>query len=187
MRWRRDPKPSRARGEYPESFVTGFMAHTLRSTTPTEAAAAVRHLRSKGWTEEQLAEFILPYMPRGAPAHTPAPAAAAQTPPEAPPERMQTESEPAPAARPAPAPEPSLPPEVTRPWLEQHLPALDRYQLRRVVDELERRGWPTGTVALVVLPHLLPKLSGDDARAIVAGLADLGMTEMEIARATAVP
>jgi hypothetical protein len=182
MRWRRRAKPARAPGEYPESFVKGFMARTLGSTTPTEAASAVRHLRTKGWTEEQLAEFILPYMPRG----TPAPAQTTpSTPPEAPPDRMPTE--PATAAPPDRAGELSLPPEVTRPWLDQHLPALDRYQLRRVVDELEHRGWPSGRVALVVLPHLLPKLTGDDARAIVAGLADLGMSEEEITRATTGP
>lgn len=193
MRWRRRAKPAPAPGEYPESFVKGFMARTLGSTTPTEAASAVRHLRTKGWTEEQLAEFILPYMPRGTPApaqtQTRTPAAPAQTPPstppEAPPDRMPTE--PATAAPPDRAGELSLPPEVTRPWLDQHLPALDRYQLRRVVDELEHRGWPSGRVALVVLPHLLPKLTGDDARAIVAGLADLGMSEEEIARATTGP
>ncbi|MDQ6804288.1 MAG: hypothetical protein M3065_04845 [Actinomycetota bacterium] len=173
MRWRRERKPKRVPGEYPESFIRGFMARALPSASPAEAAGAVRHLRSKGWTEEQLAEFILPYMPRGA--------QAAQV--------SKRQAAPGPGAKPRPAApaEAVLPPEVTRPWLDQHLPALDRYQLRRVVDELEHRGWPTGTVALVVLPYLLPKLPDDDARTIVAGLADLGMTEEEIGRVTTPP
>ncbi|MDQ6777936.1 MAG: hypothetical protein M3071_17390 [Actinomycetota bacterium] len=160
MRWRRDPKSTRVPGEYPESFTKRFMARTLPSATPTQAASAVRHLRSQGWTEEQLAEFILPFMPQTDQApHTPA----------------------------DPTHAISLPPDVTRAWLDRHLPALDRYQLRRIVDELEHRGWPTGTVATIVLPHLLPKLPPDDARAIVVGLAHLGMTEEEISRATTLP
>jgi hypothetical protein len=156
-------KARRVHGEYPESFVKGWMALTLPSTTPAEAASAVRHLRSKGWTEQQLADFILPYMPRDG------------RPP------------PASGARAEPAQGSSLPSNVTRLWLDRHLPALDRPQLRLVVDELERRGWPSGTVAMTVLPHLLPMLPAEDARAIVAGLADLGMTDDEIARATTRP
>jgi hypothetical protein len=163
MRWRRLSKPNRVRGEYPDNFVKGWMALTLPSATPAEAASAVRHLRSKGWTDEQLAEFILPYMPRDA---RPPPALGAQR------ERAQAIS---------------LPPDVTTAWLDQHLPAMDPHQLRLVVDELERRGWPSGPVAMAVLPHLLPTLSAEDARAVVAGLADLGMTDEEIARATTRP
>ena len=143
------------------------MALTLPSATPAEAASAVDHLRGKGWTEQQLAEFILPYMPR-----------------EPPPPR-------APAAALGPAAEValsiSLPPDVTTAWLDQQLPAMNRRELRLVVDELERRGWSSGTVALAVLPHLLPKLPHEDARAVVAGLADLGMTGEEIALATTRP
>jgi hypothetical protein len=159
MRWR--SKPRRVAGEYPESFVKRWMAVTLPSTTPAQAASAVRHLRSTGWTEEQIAEFILPYMP---PDVGPRAMAGAQG------ERVQAIS---------------LPSDVTTTWLDEHLPALDRRQLRLVVDELERRGWATGTVAMAVLPHLLPKLPAEDARAVVSGLADLGMTDEEIARATA--
>lgn len=155
MSWRRS-KPKRVPGEYPESFVKAWMAQTLPTTTPAEAAAAVDHLRSKGWSEQQLAEFILPYMPR---------------------------EDPSPAASRAPAIE--LPPVVGTDWLDEHLPAMDRHEIRRVVDALERSGWASGTVAKAVLPHLLPKLPPEDARAVVAGLARLGMTEEEIARATA--
>ncbi len=162
MRWRRLPRSKRVPGEYPESFVKAWTALTLPSATPSEAASAVRHLRSKGWTEQQLAEFILPYMPRDA--RPPSPGAHTEGPLSI-----------------------SLPSGVTTAWLDRHLPALDRRQLRLVVDELELRGWPAGTVAMAVLPHLLPTLASEDARAVVAGLADLGMTEQEIARATTRP
>lgn len=159
MRWRR-AKPKRIPGEYPESFVKAWMAQTLPTTTPAEAESAVSHLRTKGWSEQQLAEFILPYMPR------------------------EDRSPAALRARAVEAPPIGLPPLVSTDWLDAHLPALDRRQIRLVVDELERRGWSPGTVAVTVLPHLLPKLAAEDAQAVVAGLARLGMTEEEIARAT---
>lgn len=163
MRLGRRRKPQRVPGEFPESFVKGWMALTLPSASPAEADAAVRHLRSKGWTEEKLAEFIFPYMP-------------------------PADRSPPPAGAPGDAPQAvSLPPHVTTGWLHRHLPAMDRRQLRLVVDELERRGWPSGAVAMAVLPHLLPKLPSEDARAIRAGLGELGMTEEEIARATTPP
>ena len=160
MRWRRS-KRKRICGDYPDSFVRRWMAHTLPSATPAEAASAVGHLRSTGWTAQQLAESILPYLPRDT------------WPPAAGPEDR------ADATR--------LPPNVTSAWLQQHLPSLDRRELRCVVDELERRGWPSGAVAAAVLPHLLPKLSAEDARAVVAGLAELGLTDEEMSRATARP
>ena len=144
------------------------MAVSLRSSTPAEAASAVRHLRREGWTEEQLAELILPYMPRELPRDR-APGAR-----PSPPAGARTHNE----------PELSLPPDVTPEWLAEHLPSFDRRRLRLVVDELEHRGWPSGAVAKLVLPHLLPKLPADDARAVVAALAQLGMTSEEIARAT---
>jgi catechol 2,3-dioxygenase-like lactoylglutathione lyase family enzyme len=153
MKRPRRSTPDRKAREFPESFVKGWMARTLPTTSPAEAEAAVDHLRSKGWTEEQLAESILPYMPRDT----------------------------APQAWPA-AQAPSLPADVTDEWLHEHLPEMDRRRLRLVVDELERRGWPSGRVATVVLPHLLPKLAPEDRRAVVAGLADLGMAEEEIER-----
>ncbi len=162
MRWKPRSKPKRVAREHPENFVKGWMALTLASATPAEAASAVDHLRSKGWTEQQLAEFILPYMPREPP---PSPAAV-----------LDAHVEEAQAI--------SLPTRVTTAWLDEHLPAMDRRRLRLVVDELERRGWPAGTVALAVLPHLLPKLPAEDALAVAAGLADLGMTDEEITRAT---
>ena len=173
MRWKRPVRPERVPGEYPESFVKGFMQQTLPFSTPNEAAAGVRHLRTTGWTEEKIAEFILPYMPRGGPA-APAPA---RTAPGA-------QTAPGPGPRPERARPGLVPADVTRAWLDEHLPGMDRRQMRLVVDELEVRGWPSGTVAMAVLPHLLPKLPPDDARAVIAGLAELGMSEEEIARAT---
>lgn len=180
MRWRRPGKPERVPGEYPESFVKGFMQQTLPSATPAQAASGVRHLRSKGWSEEKLAELILPYMPRGGPvAPGPAPHVSAPRLPAPP------GSAPPPlGARRAQAQPGLVPADVTPAWLNEHLPAMDRRQMRLVVDELEARGWPSGTVAVAVLPHLLPKLPAEDARAIIAGLAELGMSEEEIVRAT---
>jgi hypothetical protein len=153
------------------------MARTLPTATPAEAAAAVRHLRHEGWSEEKLAEFILPYMPRGGgeagfPGRQPAPGAAPGA---------QAGQGPGTRSR---ADAILLAPDVDQGWLDAHLPAMDRRQMRLVVDELEGRGWPPGRVALAVLPHLLPKLPPDDVQAIVAGLADLGMSDEEIERAT---
>ena len=196
MRWRLHPKPKRVPGEYPERFVKAWMAQTLPTTTPAEAASAVAHLQSKGWTEEQVAEFILPYMPREA-----APPASVEgggapipgtrgtsvfswAPDERPVARLPGEQ---PVAAPPADPSFALPPDVTRSWLDEHLPRMDRRQLRLVVDELERRGWPPGAVAMAVLPHLLPTLPAADRRAIVAGLAKLGMDGVEIARVTRAP
>ncbi|MDP2341560.1 MAG: hypothetical protein Q8O67_11400 [Deltaproteobacteria bacterium] len=196
MRWRLRPKPKRVPGEYPERFVKSWMATTLPTATPAEAASAVDHLRSKGWTEEQVAEFILPYMPReagtpairggdGAPIRGARGAGtmawAADESSVAPPRAEQP-----PAAPPADPPV-ALPPDVTRSWLDEHLRQMDRRQLRFVVDELERRGWPSGAVAMAVLPHLLPTLPIADRRAVIAGLSKLGMNGVEIARATRPP
>lgn len=200
MRWRR-PKPKRVPGEYPERFVKAWMATTLPSATDAEAASAVAHLRGKGWTEEQVAEFILPYMPceagarairggrrplRSAPGGGPV-ARPRDAQPVAEPRRGEALAGP-PGGEALGGPRgerpDALPPGVTPSWLDQHLPGMDRRQLGLVVDELERRGWPPGTVAMAVLPHLLPTLSAEDARAVVAGLAELGLTEGEIARAT---
>lgn len=128
------------------------MQQTLPTTTPAEARAGVEHLRRKGWTEEELAQKILPYMPRQAP---PAGGRAATA--------------------------VVLPDPVTRHWLDRELPAMDRGQIRQVVDELERRGWPAARAAVTVLPHLLPRLPPEDAQAILAGLRELGMSESEIA------
>lgn len=63
MRLRR--RPSRPPpGEYPPSFTHAWLRQTLPSISPAEARAVLRRLRSRGWTEEELAERILPYMPR---------------------------------------------------------------------------------------------------------------------------
>ena len=196
MRWRLRPKPKRVPGEYPERFVKAWMATTLPTTTPAEAASAVAHLRSKGWTEEQVAEFILPYMPRGGgsaanPVGGGAPIPGARGPRMMPwvPDEQPAAGSPGeqPTAPPPADPSFALPPDVTRSWLDEHLPQMDRRQLRLVVEELERRGWPSGAVAMAVLPHLLPTLPAADRRAIVAGLARLGMTGDEVARATRPP
>lgn len=130
------------------------MRATLPTTTPLEAQSAIAHLRTKGWTEEELAQKILPYMPpRGA----------------------------SPSAPGASAPgDPGVPAQVSRDWLDRHLPAMNRGQIRLVVDELERRGWSPAGAAVTVLPHLLPKLPPEDREAILAGLRDLGMSEDEI-------
>lgn len=129
----------------------------MPTTSPAEAQAVLAHLRRKGWSEEKLAEHILPYMP---------------------------------------PPQPSsggggddagveIPPDVSSAWLDEHLPAMDRYRIRSVVDELERRGWLPADAAVAVLPHLLPKLPPDDAEAILASLRDIGLSEDQIRSLTA--
>jgi len=108
-------------------------------------------MRGRGWTEAEVAERILPYMP-------PAPPAGDG-------ERAL-----------------SMPARASTAWLDHQLPAMDREQIRAVVEELEGRGWPAAEVAIAVLPHLLPKLAPADANAILAGLRELGMTEEELTR-----
>ncbi len=182
MRW--PGRRARMRSEYPESFVRRWMAVNLPSSTPAEAASAVGHLRRQGWSERRLAELILPYMPHQAAPHARPPAPDARPPaPDARPAAPDARPA-APEAAAQPDPEISLPADVTPAWLDRHLPALDRHGLRLVVDALEHRGWPPGRVATIVLPHLLPRLPAEDARAVVAGLAKLGLSEEEIARAT---
>ncbi|MDQ3587027.1 MAG: hypothetical protein M3375_01555 [Actinomycetota bacterium] len=115
-------------------------------------------MRRRGWTEAEVAERILPYMPR-----TPPPAASG-------------------GVRAGGGRAISVPPRVSTAWLDSHLPAMDRGQIRLVVDELEGRGWPAAELALAVLPHLLPKLPPEDAKAILAGLRELGVSEEQLAR-----
>jgi hypothetical protein len=112
-------------------------------------------MRSRGWTEAEVAERILPYMP--------APSAAG-------------------AQSGGDASAISVPAQVSTAWLDRHLPAMDRGQIRLVVEELEQRGWRPTELAVAVLPHLLPKLERADADAILGGLRELGMTEEEVAR-----
>ncbi len=116
-------------------------------------------MRRKGWTEEEVAQRLLPFMPPGALAS---------------PQDCDARS-PEPAAVEVPA-------RVSTRWLDGHLPAMDRTQIRLVVEELERRGWPPTDLAVAVLPHLLPKLGREDADAILAGLRELGLTDDEITR-----
>ncbi len=139
-------------GEFPASFTASFLRQTLPTASPAEARAAVDHLRQKGWTEEQLAEQILPYMPRPRP------------------------------PRPRDASGPFyVPAGVSTAWLDRYLPAMDAAGIRRVVDELERRGWSSAHAAVAVLPHLLPKLSSEEVDAILAGLVDIGVPPEDIA------
>lgn len=156
MRFRRRRSTRPPPGEYPPSFTHGWIQRTLPSASPAEARALIATMRSRGWTEAEVAERILPYMPR--------PATDEQ--------RSAGESG------------VTVPRQVTTEWLDRSLGAMDGGQIRLVVEELERRGWPPAELALAVLPHLLPKLPAHDARAILAGLKELGMTEEEIARVT---
>jgi len=146
-------------GEYPPSFTQGWLRLVLPSATPAEARAILEGMRGKGWTEAEVAQRLLPFMPPGALAS---------------PERGQ---EPTPDL-----PEVMVPAGVSATWLDRHFPTMDRTQIRLVVEELERRGWPPTDLAVAVLPHLLPKLPPEDADAILAGLAQLGLSDEEIAR-----
>ncbi len=140
-------------GEYPASFERAFFRQTLPTTPAAEVRAILAHLRGKGWTEERIAEQILPYLP----------------PPGSP------------LARDGPA-QIDVPAEVSKAWLDRHLPGMEQDQIRLVVDELERRGWPAADAAVAVLPHLLVKLPRPDADAILAGLEDIGVPQADVAR-----
>lgn len=142
-------------GEYPPSFTRSWMRQTLPTTSPGEARAVVERMRRKGWTDEEVAELLLPYMPPS-------------------PRGGESEASAEDAV--------FVPARVSSAWLDQHLPAMGREQIRLVVEELERRGWSSMDVALAVLPHLLPKLPPEDSDAILEGLRELGMTDDEIAR-----
>lgn len=147
--FRRRPKRP-PRGEFPASFERAFFRQTLPSTPPREAKAILEHVRGKGWSEQKIAELILPYLPP-------------------------------PGSPIADGPYARVPPNPPRGWFERHLPDMDASELRRVVDDLERRGWSQPDIALTVLPHLLPKLPPPDADAILDGLRDLGFAEDDIA------
>lgn len=148
---RRQKRPPR--GEFPPSFTRSFLRQTLPTSPPAEARAVLEHLRRRGWSEEQIAEQVLPYLP----------------PPGSP------------LAREA-SPLPRLPTDVSTAWLDQHLPAMDRDGIRSVVEELERRGWTAADAAVAALPHLLPKLPPEDAEAILSGLKEIGIPAEDIAR-----
>ncbi len=151
---RRRPPP----GEYPPSFTHAWIRRTLPSASAAEAGALLNTMRGRGWTDAEIADRILPFMPPG----TATPASG--------------------DAQPGGLWEVSVPARVSTAWLDRHLPAMDREQIRFVVEELERRGWASTDLAVAVLPHLLPKLSPADADAILAGLRELGLTEQELAR-----
>ncbi|MDQ4049120.1 MAG: hypothetical protein M3131_07045 [Actinomycetota bacterium] len=148
---RRHKKPPP--GEFPPSFTRAFFRQTMPTTSPAEARRVLEHVRGKGWSEEEIAEVILPYMP---PAR---PSAGGREPRSA-----------------------DVPDRVSPAWLDEHLPEMDREGIRRVVDELERRGWPPADAAVAVLPHLLPKLPPEDVEAILAGLREIGVSDEQIAR-----
>ncbi len=114
-------------------------------------------MRDRGWTEAEVAERILPFMPMGSPGPV-----------------SGTEADGDPAF--------SVPARVSIAWLDRQLPTMERREIGLLVEELERRGWAATELATAVLPHLLPKLPPADANAILAGLGDLGMTEEEVGR-----
>lgn len=156
MRFLRRRKP-RVPGEYPESFTRAWVRQTLPTASQAEARSTVEHLRGKGWSEEKLAQHVLPYVPREDPTKLDA--------------NITGEPERVP-----------MPDHVSREWLDRRLPAMPPRQIRLVVEELERRGWSPSEAAVAVLPHLLPKLDEDDAQVILAGLGKLGLSDAEVAR-----
>lgn len=62
MRFRRRRKRL-APGEFPEHVTRAFVQRTMPSATPSEARRTVEHLRAAGWSEQQLADQVLPFMP----------------------------------------------------------------------------------------------------------------------------
>ena len=157
MGFLRRRKQQRVPGEFPESFTRAWVRMTLPTASQAEAQSTVQHLRSKGWDEEKLARYVLPFMPVEDPTRLDANI-------HGPPEAVW------------------VPAQVSAAWFEQRLPDMSPTEMRLVVEELERRGWSPAQAAVAVLPHLLPKLPEDDARAILAGLPRLGLDQNEIAR-----
>ena len=155
-------KPKRVPGEYPERFTRAFVQQTLPTATPREAQSTINHLRSKGWSEQKLAQYVLPYMP----------------PPGTPDDMAVYPAAPAPS-EPPPVPVPEV---VTQLWIDQQLPALTPRQITHVVEELEQRGWTPREVAIVALPHLLPKLPKEDQQSLLAGLTRIGLSGEEVGR-----
>lgn len=164
-------------GEYPPSFTRAFMRQTLPTASPEEAREVVERMRRKGWTEDEVEKHLLPYMPV----------------PREEPRRQEDPDDGTERAVPGDGGERAVadgggdravyvPPRVSRAWLDEHLPGMDRRELRLVVEELERRGWSPPDAARAVLPHLLPKLPAADREAILAGLTELGLSDDEIAR-----
>ena len=147
-------------GEFPEHVTRAFVRQTLPSATQAEAKRTMEHLRSQGWSEAKLTQF-LPYMPID---HGP------------PPPQMVPEGHVPPPV--------SVPADVTPDSLDQQLRTMNRQQIRQVVEQLEDRGWSAKEVAVAVLPHLLPQLPPQDADAILANLHELGLSDGEIARLT---
>ncbi len=63
---RRSSRPPR--GEYPPSFTHAWIRQTLPTASAPEARALLQTMRDRGWTETEVAERILPYMPPMPPA-----------------------------------------------------------------------------------------------------------------------
>lgn len=76
---------------------------------------------------------------------------------------------------------PELPEYVTNRWLDENLPALPADQIEQVMRELERRGWSALELGATVLPHLVPKLSLEQAESVRTGLRAAGVTDGELA------
>ncbi len=55
--------PQAAPREYPPSFTRAWIRRTLPTASPAEARALLENMRRRGWTEAEVAERILPYMP----------------------------------------------------------------------------------------------------------------------------
>ena len=154
-------RAKRVPGEYPETFTRAWVRLTLPTASEAEAQSTVQHLRGKGWSEEKLARYVLPFMPR------------------------EDELEQTWLASRRPREETvALPAQLSQAWLDEQLPAMSPRQIGLVVEQLEGRGLSPREAAVAVLPHLLPKLEPDDVQAILAGLPGLGLSDEEIARLT---
>jgi len=68
VRFRRRRSSRPPHGEYPPSFTHAWIRQTLPTASPGEARALLKTMRDRGWTEAEVAERILPYLPPDPPA-----------------------------------------------------------------------------------------------------------------------